>query len=134
MIFDLYNITSNDRDHFGRMEAHDIDHAEKMVKSEFFDPKYLDILETEFIDQDEIIIGSYADLDPESDLDSYDYDQESEYSGIQIILSDDQESREFKTIFGENNFYTEKNGIISKPFDQYTMLQNAQKLGKLLNE
>ena len=129
MIFDLYNITSNDRDHFGRLEADDIEQAEKMVKSEFFDPKYLDILETEFIDQDEIIIGSY-DYDAEIDDPFY----ESEFSGIQIILSDDQESREFKTIFGENNFYTEQNGIIKKPFDQYTMLQNAQKLGKLLNE
>lgn len=127
MIFDLYNITSNDRDHFGRLEAENLDQAEKMVKSYFFDPKYLDSLEIEYIDEFESVIGSY-DYDTEVDDPFY----ESEFSGIQIILSDDQESRDFKTIFGENNFYSLRNGLVSKPFDQYTMLQNAQKLGNLL--
>lgn len=110
-----------------------MDQAEKMVLDYFFDPKFKDDLEIDWIDEDQIRIGAFEDMPediPEEDHPFY----ELEYSGIEITKSDDQESRDFKTIFGENNFYYLKDGKVKKDMDQYTMMENLKKLNEVLNK
>jgi hypothetical protein len=128
MIFDLSNISTNEgRDHFGRLEATNIDQALDMVKGYFFKPEFQSDLTIDWIDEDEVIIGSFEPMPddiPEEEEDFF----EAEYTGIEIVKSDDQETRDFKTVFGENNFYTLQDGKVKKPMDQYTMIQNMQKL------
>ena len=131
MIFDLSNISSNGRDQFGRLEAEDLDQACDMVTDYFFDPKFKDDLNIDWMDKDQVTIGSFEDAPGDLSEDDLEY-FEAEYSGIEITKSDDQESRDFKTIFGENNFYYLKDGKIIKDLDQYTMIQNLQKLGAAL--
>jgi len=126
-IFDLSGISSNGRDHFGRLEAANIDQALDMVKGYFFKPEFQSDLEIDWMDEDQATIGAFENM-PE-DISEEDQDFfEAEYQGIEITKSDDQESRDFKTIFGENNFYTLKDGKVIKPFDQYTMLENMKKI------
>ena len=115
MIFDLFNGNNESRDNFGRMEAKDIGKAVELALDYFINPEHKEKVDVEYNDDIAYLIW----------LDEY-----SNVSYIEISESDDQETRSFKTIFGEDNFYyVGEDGKLKKDPDAYTTMKNVQMIG-----
>ena len=119
MIFDLFNGNNDSRDNFGRMEAEDIIKAVKLALDYFINPEHRKKVDVEY--------SAWRD-DNTAYLIWFETDDEMSY--IEISESDDQETRSFKTIFGEDNFYyVGEDGKLKKDPDAYTTMKNVQMVG-----
>jgi hypothetical protein len=119
MIFDLFNGNNDSRDNFGRMEAEDIGKAVELALDYFINPEYRKKVDVEY--------SAWRD-DNTVYLTWFETDDEMLY--IEISESDDQETKSFKTIFGEDNFYyVGEDGKLKKDPDAYTTMKNVQMIG-----
>ena len=119
MIFDLFNGNNDFRDNFGRMEAEDIGKAVELALDYFINPEHKEKVNVEY--------SAWRD-DNTVYLTWFETDDEMLY--IEISESDDQETRSFKTIFGEDNFYyVGEDGKLKKDPDAYTTMKNVQMVG-----
>ena len=128
-IYDLIYSDGNDRNYFGKMEANDIEQALGVFKEYYFVPEYQKDVTTEISDDE---CGFLIWLDPMEDQETTEDLDDYPANYIEIIKSKDQETREFKTVFGENNFYYLKNGKLGKDLDLYTILEEYKKINKEL--
>ena len=128
-IYDLFYSDGNCRDHFGRLEAADIDHAVDLSIEYFFKPEHRDIIQKDYVDEKEAFL---IWVEPTEEItEEMDYDVVASY--YNIVESEDQETRSFKTIYGENNFfYVGTNGKLIKDLDEYTILENQKRLSQQL--
>lgn len=118
MIFDLFNGNNDSRDNFGRMEAEDIGKAVELALDYFINPEHKDKVSVEY--SDNTVYLTWLAID----------DEDSDVSYIEISESDDQETRSFKTIFGEDNFYyVGEDNKLKKDPDAYTAMKNVQMIG-----
>ena len=128
-IYDLFYSDGNSRDHFGRLEAADIDHAVDLSIEYFFKPEHRDIIQKDYVDEKEAFL---IWVEPTEEItEEMDYGVVASY--YNIVESEDQETRSFKTIYGENNFfYVGTNGKLVKDLDEYTILENQKRLSQQL--
>ena len=127
MIFDLFNGNNDFRDNFGRMEAEDIGKAVELALDYFINPEHKEKVNVEYSAwrDDNTVYLTWLVIDDEDSDDGY-----SNVSYIEISESDDQETRSFKTIFGEDNFYyVGEDGKLKKDPDAYTTMKNVQMIG-----
>ena len=127
MIYDIWEITDNDRCQISRLEAKDLDQCVKMVLDYYVKPEYHKDASEDYVDND-LIYLTIPDLD-------YNYEEFDSVNDLtfEIHLSDDQETRDFKVITGHNEFITlDSDNKPNTPFSLGKLLDNTKKLEELL--
>ena len=127
MIYDIWEITDNNRCQISRLEAKDFDECIKMVLDYYVKPEFHKDASEDYID-DDLIYLTIPDLD-------YNDDESINDLTFEIHVSDDQETRDFNLISGHNEFITlDSDNKPNTPFSLGKLLDNTKKLQELLKE
>jgi hypothetical protein len=114
MIYDIYEITDNNRCQISRLEAKDLDQCVKMVLDYYVKPEYHKNNYEDYADND-LIYLIINDLT------------------FEIHVSHDQETRDFNLISGHNEFITlDSDNKPNTTFSLGKLLDNTKKLEELL--
>lgn len=127
MIYDIWEITDNNRYQISRLEAKDFDECIKMVLDYYVKPEFHKDASEDYID-DDLIYLTIPDLD-------YNDDESINDLTFEIHVSEDQETRDFNLISGHNEFITlDSDNKPNTPFSLGKLLDNTKKLEELLKE
>ena len=127
MIYDIYEITDNNRCQISRLEAKDFDECIKMVLDYYVKPEYHKNVSEDYADDDLIYLTI-----PDLDYNDEEFDSINDLT-FEIHVSDDQETRDFNLITGHNEFITlDSNNKPNTPFSLGKLLDNTKKLEELL--
>jgi len=127
MIYDIWEITDNNRCQISRLEAKDLDQCVKMVLDYYVKPEFHKDASEDYAD-DDLIYLTIPDLDYNDD----EFDSINDLT-FEIHVSDDQETRDFNLISGHNEFITlDSNNKPNTPFSLGKLLDNTKKLEELL--
>ncbi len=129
VIYDIWENTSNDRDHISRLEAKNLDQCVKMVLDHYVKPEFHKGAHEEYVDENLIYLTI-----PDPDIDeNIDDDFESNDLTFEIHVSDDQSDRSFKVISGHDEFVTlDEKGKTKTPFSLGKLLDQTVLLNKKL--
>ena len=127
MIYDIWEITDNNRYQISRLEAKDFDECIKMVLDYYVKPEFHKDASEDYVD-DDLIYLTIPDLD-------YNDDESINDLTFEIHVSDDQETRDFNLVSGHNEFITlDSDNKPNTPFSLGKLLDNTKKLEELLKE
>lgn len=127
MIYDIYQITDNNRFQISRLEAKDLDQCVKMVLDYYVKPEYHKDASEDYVDNDLIYLTI-----PDLDYNDEEFDSINDLT-FEIHVSDDQETRDFNLITGHNEFITlDSDNKPNTPFSLGKLLDNTKKLEELL--
>ena len=127
MIYDIWEITDNNRCQISRLEAKDFDECIKMVLDYYVKPEFHKDASEDYVD-DDLIYLTIPDLD-------YNDDESINDLTFEIHVSEDQETRDFNLISGHNEFITlDSDNKPNTPFSLGKLLDNTKKLEELLKE
>ena len=127
MIYDIYEITDNNRCQISRLEAKDLDQCIKMVLDYYVKPEYHKDVSEDYADNDLIYLTI-----PDLDYNDEEFDSINDLT-FEIHVSDDQETRDFNLITGHNEFITlDSDNKPNTPFSLGKLLDNTKKLEELL--
>jgi len=127
MIYDIWEITDNNRYQISRLEAKDFDECIKMVLDYYVKPEFHKDASEDYVD-DDLIYLTIPDLD-------YNDDESINDLTFEIHVSEDQETRDFNLISGHNEFITlDSDNKPNTPFSLGKLLDNTKKLEELLKE
>jgi len=127
MIYDIYQITDNNRFQISRLEAKDLDQCVKMVLDYYVKPEYHKDASEDYVDNDLIYLTI-----PDLDYNDEEFDSINDLT-FEIHVSDDQETRDFNLISGHNEFITlDSDNKPNTPFSLGKLLDNTKKLEELL--
>ena len=127
MIYDIYQITDNNRCQISRLEAKDLNQCVKMVLDYYVKPEYHKDASEDYVDNDLIYLTI-----PDLDYNDEEFDSINDLT-FEIHISDDQQTRDFNLISGHNEFITlDSNNKPSTPFSLGKLLDNTKKLEELL--
>ena len=127
MIYDIWEITDNNRCQISRLESKDFDECIKMVLDYYVKPEFHKDASEDYID-DDLIYLTIPDLD-------YNDDESINDLTFEIHVSEDQETRDFNLISGHNEFITlDSDNKPNTPFSLGKLLDNTKKLEELLKE
>ena len=124
MIYNIFQSLENDRSQIGIISSSEP--IEKICQAWI---KYYFVqnakLEVDYVDNDQVyIIWSEETED----------DEMAEASYIEICKAVNQDQNSFKTVLGQNLFYTLKNHKIHKDLDQYDLFNGAYRLARYLQK
>ena len=126
MIYDIWEITDNNRCQISRLEAKDLDQCIKMVLDYYVKPEFHKHASEDYADND-LIYLTIPDLDYNDD----EFDSINDLT-FEIHVSDDQETRDFNLITGHNEFITlDSDNKPNTPFSLGKLLDNTKKLEEL---
>ena len=126
MIYDIWEITDNNRYQISRLEAKDLDQCIKMVLDYYVKPEFHKDASEDYAD-DDLIYLTIPDLDYNDD----EFDSINDLT-FEIHVSDDQETRDFNLITGHNEFITlDSDNKPNTPFSLGKLLDNTKKLEEL---
>ena len=127
MIYDIYEITDNNRCQISRLEAKDLDQCIKMVLDYYVKPEFHKDASEDYADDDLIYLTI-----PDLDYNDEEFDSINDLT-FEIHVSDDQETRDFNLITGHNEFITlDSDNKPNTPFSLGKLLDNTKKLEELL--
>ena len=127
MIYDIWEITDNNRCQISRLESKDFDECIKMVLDYYVKPEFHKDASEDYVD-DDLIYLTIPDLD-------YNDDESINDLTFEIHVSEDQETRDFNLISGHNEFITlDSDNKPNTPFSLGKLLDNTKKLEELLKE
>ena len=127
MIYDIWQITDNNRCQISRLEAKDLNQCVKMVLDYYVKPEFHKDASEDYADND-LIYLTIPDLDYNDD----EFDSINDLT-FEIHVSDDQETRDFNLISGHNEFITlDSDNKPNTPFSLGKLLDNTKKLEELL--
>ena len=127
MIYDIYQITDNNRCQISRLEAKDLDQCVKMVLDYYVKPEFHKDASEDYADNDLIYLTI-----PDLDYNDEEFDSINDLT-FEIHVSDDQETRDFNLITGHNEFITlDSDNKPNTPFSLGKLLDNTKKLEELL--
>ena len=127
MIYDIWEITDNNRCQISRLEAKDLDQCVKMVLDYYVKPEFHKDASEDYAD-DDLIYLTIPDLNYNDD----EFDSINDLT-FEIHVSDDQETRDFNLITGHNEFITlDSDNKPNTPFSLGKLLDNTKKLEELL--
>ena len=127
MIYDIWEITDNNRCQISRLESKDFDECIKMVLDYYVKPEFHKDASEDYVD-DDLIYLTIPDLD-------YNDDESINDLTFEIHVSEDQETRDFNLISGHNEFITlDSDNKPNTPFSLGKLLDNTKKLQELLKE
>ena len=127
MIYDIYEITDNNRCQISRLEAKDLDQCVKMVLDYYVKPEFHKDASEDYADNDLIYLTI-----PDLDYNDEEFDSINDLT-FEIHVSDDQETRDFNLITGHNEFITlDSDNKPNTPFSLGKLLDNTKKLEELL--
>ncbi len=133
VIYDIWEITSNDRYQISRIESENIDQCVKMVLDHYVKPEFHKDANEEYVDEN-LIYLTIPDPDIDENIDD-DFEIESNDLTYEIFVSDDQENRSFKVISGHDEFITlDENGKTKTPFSLGKLLDQTKELSEKLND
>ena len=126
MIYDIYEITDNNRCQISRLEAKDLDQCVKMVLDYYVKPEFHKHASEDYADNDLIYLTI-----PDLDYNDEEFDSINDLT-FEIHVSDDQETRDFNLITGHNEFITlDSDNKPNTPFSLGKLLDNTKKLEEL---
>ena len=129
MIYDIWEITDNNRYQISRLEAKDFDECIKMVLDYYVKPEFHKDASEDYVDDDLIYLTI-----PDLDYNDEEFDSINDLT-FEIHVSDDQETRDFNLISGHNEFITlDSDNKPNTPFSLGKLLDNTKKLQELLKE
>jgi len=129
MIYDIWEITDNNRYQISRLEAKDFDECIKMVLDYYVKPEFHKDASEDYVDDDLIYLTI-----PDLDYNDEEFDSINDLT-FEIHVSDDQETRDFNLISGHNEFITlDSDNKPNTPFSLGKLLDNTKKLEELLKE
>ena len=127
MIYDIYEITDNNRCQISRLEAKDLDQCVKMVLDYYVKPEYHKDASEDYADNDLIYLTI-----PDLDYNDEEFDSINDLT-FEIHVSEDQQTRDFNLITGHNEFITlDSDNKPNTPFSLGKLLDNTKKLEELL--
>ena len=127
MIYDIWEITDNNRYQISRLEAKDLDQCIKMVLDYYVKPEFHKDASEDYADDDLIYLTI-----PDLDYNDEEFDSINDLT-FEIHVSDDQETRDFNLISGHNEFITlDSDNKPNTPFSLGKLLDNTKKLEELL--
>ena len=127
MIYDIWEITDNNRFQISRLEAKDLDQCIKMVLDYYVKPEFHKDASEDYADDDLIYLTI-----PDLDYNDEEFDSINDLT-FEIHVSDDQETRDFNVISGHNEFITlDSDNKPNTPFSLGKLLDNTKKLEELL--
>ena len=127
MIYDIWEITDNNRYQISRLEAEHFDECIKMVLDYYVKPEFHKDASEDYVD-DDLIYLTIPDLD-------YNDDESINDLTFEIHVSEDQETRDFNLVSGHNEFITlDSDNKPHTPFSLGKLLDNTRKLQELLKE
>ena len=127
MIYDIWEITDNNRCQISRLEAKDFDECIKMVLDYYVKPEFHKDASEDYADDDLIYLTI-----PDLDYNDEEFDSINDLT-FEIHVSDDQETRDFNVISGHNEFITlDSDNKPNTPFSLGKLLDNTKKLEELL--
>ena len=127
MIYDIWEITDNNRFQISRLEAKDLDQCVKMVLDYYVKPEFHKDASEDYADDDLIYLTI-----PDLDYNDEEFDSINDLT-FEIHVSDDQETRDFNVISGHNEFITlDSDNKPNTPFSLCKLLDNTKKLEELL--
>ncbi len=127
MIYDIWEITDNNRFQISRLEAKDLDQCVKMVLDYYVKPEYHKDASEDYVDNDLIYLTI-----PDLDYNDEEFDSINDLT-FEIHVSDDQQTRDFNLISGHNEFITlDSDNKPNTPFSLGKLLDNTKKLEELL--
>ena len=127
MIYDIWEITDNNRFQISRLEAKDLDQCIKMVLDYYVKPEYHKNVSEDYVDNDLIYLTI-----PDLDYNDEEFDSINDLT-FEIHVSDDQETRDFNLITGHNEFITlDSDNKPNTPFSLGKLLDNTKKLEESL--
>ena len=126
MIYDIYEITDNNRCQISRLEAKDLDQCVKMVLDYYVKPEYHKDASEDYADNDLIYLTI-----PDLDYNDEEFDSINDLT-FEIHVSEDQQTRDFNLITGHNEFITlDSDNKPNTPFSLGKLLDNTKKLEEL---
>ena len=126
MIYDIWEITDNNRCQISRIEAKDLDQCVKMVLDYYVKPEYHKDASEDYADNDLIYLTI-----PDLDYNDEEFDSINDLT-FEIHASEDQETRDFNLISGHNEFITlDSDNKPNTPFSLGKLLDNTKKLEEL---
>ena len=129
MIYDIWEITDNNRYQISRLEAKDFDECIKMVLDYYVKPEFHKDASEDYVDDDLIYLTI-----PDLDYNDEEFDSINDLT-FEIHVSDDQQTRDFNLISGHNEFITlDSDNKPNTPFSLGKLLDNTKKLEELLKE
>ena len=129
MIYDIWEITDNNRCQISRIEAKDLDQCIKMVLDYYVKPEFHKDASEDYVDDDLIYLTI-----PDLDYNDEEFDSINDLT-FEIHVSDDQKTRDFNLISGHNEFITlDSDNKPNTPFSLGKLLDNTKKLEELLKE
>ena len=129
MIYDIWEITDNNRCQISRLESKDFDECIKMVLDYYVKPEFHKDASEDYADDDLIYLTI-----PDLDYNDEEFDSINDLT-FEIHVSDDQETRDFNLISGHNEFITlDSDNKPNTPFSLGKLLDNTKKLEELLKE
>ena len=129
MIYDIWEITDNNRYQISRLEAKDFDECIKMVLDYYVKPEFHKDASEDYVDDDLIYLTI-----PDLDYNDEEFDSINDLT-FEIHVSDDQETRDFNLISGHNEFITlDSDNKPNTPFSLGKLRDNTKKLEELLKE
>ena len=127
MIYDIWEITDNNRCQISRLEAKDLDQCVKMVLDYYVKPEYHKDASEDYADNDLIYLTI-----PDLDYNDEEFDSINDLT-FEIHVSEDQQTRDFNLITGHNEFITlDSDNKPNTPFSLGKLLDNTKKLEELL--
>jgi hypothetical protein len=127
MIYDIWEITDNNRCQISRLEAKDFDQCVKMVLDYYVKPEFHKDASEDYADNDLIYLTI-----PDLDYNDEEFDSINDLT-FEIHVSHDQETRDFNLITGHNEFITlDSDNKPNTPFSLGKLLDNTKKLEELL--
>jgi hypothetical protein len=127
MIYDIWEITDNNRCQISRIEAKDLDQCVKMVLDYYVKPEFHKDASEDYADNDLIYLTI-----PDLDYNDEEFDSINDLT-FEIHASEDQETRDFNLISGHNEFITlDSDNKPNTPFSLGKLLDNTKKLEELL--
>ena len=127
MIYDIWEITDNNRFQISRLEAKDLDQCVKMVLDYYVKPEFHKDASEDYVDNDLIYLTI-----PDLDYNDEEFDSINDLT-FEIHVSDDQQTRDFNLISGHNEFITlDSDNKPNTPFSLGKLLDNTKKLEELL--
>ena len=129
MIYDIWEITDNNRCQISRLEAKDFDECIKMVLDYYVKPEFHESAYTDYADEG----LTYVTI-PDPDIEEDNEDFEPHDLTFELHVSDDQETRDFNLVTGHNEFITLDQGKPKTPLSQGKILDMVMELNKKLAE
>ena len=127
MIYDIWEITDNNRFQISRLEAKDLDQCVKMVLDYYVKPEYHKDASEDYVDNDLIYLTI-----PDLDYNDEEFDSINDLT-FEIHVSDDQATRDLNLITVQNEFITlDSDNKPNTPFSLGKLLDNTKKLEELL--